>query len=188
LTDKRVWNHSTNGRESLFLDYSPWREALAEWARDNGIVPEETAGVEVWEREDGSLYARVGVYELDAEGRKMIVPGTEDYAKTIRTVPVTSPPPQPPNIRVYTSRRVTVGAMRLSRRNVQDVADWITWKSPREVQVYFSQTDEERASIEVTAPDGVRVDQGDWVVKDGEGAVRVVKNEVFHRKYEQAEA
>ena len=72
----------------------PWLAEFIEWARGNGIVPENTCRVEVHEGETG-LFAKVTVYDLDENGRKIVLRDIEEFAKHLETVPLSSLPPLP---------------------------------------------------------------------------------------------
>jgi hypothetical protein len=76
-------------------DDTPYLVAFLAWCRRQGIIPEHTARLEVYDKGRGRYKAKLDVYELDAEGRKQINANAESFAKQTKTLTVTSMPPRP---------------------------------------------------------------------------------------------
>ena len=82
---------------------TPWHTQLIEWTRSQGIDPNQVARIEVYEEggpyEGHEAYAWVLLYDVDEDGSRFLVPGTETVAKHAETVPLSSLPPLPESTR-----------------------------------------------------------------------------------------
>lgn len=73
---------------------TPWHSELLAWTRSQGIDPNKVSRIEVYDDGDRP-YAWVLSYDVDENGTKYVVPGTESLAKHAETVPLSSLPPLP---------------------------------------------------------------------------------------------
>lgn len=83
----------SNDLTSAMRSGTPQHEQLLAWARSQGIDPNQASRIEVYGGD--KPYAWVLMYDVDENGTKYGVPGTETYAKHAETVPLSSLPPLP---------------------------------------------------------------------------------------------
>lgn len=74
-----------------------YRAEVVEWARSQGMVPENVAGVVIHPGDEP--YAVVTVYDVDESGAKFFAPDTGDASRHVETVPLSSLPPLPESAR-----------------------------------------------------------------------------------------
>lgn len=87
--------YSDNKRGLYWSD--AYRDKVCDWARSQGMTPEDVACIVVHPGDDP--FAVVTVYDLNEEGHRFFLPGTEDTAKHVETVPLSCLPPLPESTR-----------------------------------------------------------------------------------------
>ncbi len=174
-----IFAFSGSDRSRRGLEETPWHDEFMTWLTANGIDPAVTTGIEVYQTPDG-LVGKVVVYQTNEDGKVLTDPPREE------TVPLSSMPPNPPPFFRYVSRPVEVNAVRLSWRNVAEVAAWVAHNSSDDIVAHIPDRDDptDRAWIDIPTLEGVmRANQGDLVIRGTEGEFYPCKDSVFQRKY-----
>lgn len=78
----------------LELEETPWHTEFLDWARSNGINVDQARALEVHNL-DGVLKAKVTIYDLNEQGTRFYVPGTEECCTHTETVNLSSLPTAP---------------------------------------------------------------------------------------------